>query len=114
MSELKFRVQSYGSSNDHYSIEYRKVNTGFWSFLNVIIPWTELTRTFHMGLLSSYPDRWHPVLYRDFDCAVRDAENYKSNPKLLEEFIERENNEYARIYKECKSYHDSKNKSKII
>lgn len=114
MSELKFRVQPYGSGGDYYSIEYRKEITGFWLFLNFLIPWNLLCRTFHIGLLSSYPNKYHPVLYRNFDEAVRDAEKYKNNPKLMEDFIKREQEEYERIYKQCESYFISKNKSKVI
>lgn len=114
MSELKFRVRPYGSGGDYYSIEYCKKITGFWSFLNFLMSWNLLYRTYHIGLLSSYPDKYHPVLYRNFDCAVRDAEKYKNNPKLMEDFIKGEEEEYERIYKECESYHNSKNKRKII
>jgi hypothetical protein len=53
-------------------------------------------------------------LYRNFDEAVRDAEKYKNNPKLMEDFIKREQEEYERIYKQCESYFISKNKSKVI
>jgi len=114
MSELKFRVQPYGTGGDYYSIEYREEITGFWSILNFLIPWTYLYRTYHIGLLSSYPDKHFPVLYRDFNEAVRDAEKYKNNPKSLQDHIEYEKQRYDKIYKECDEYHNSKNKSKII
>lgn len=114
MSELKFRVKSYGSSGDYYSIEYRNEITGVWSFLNFLIPWNYHNRTFHTGLLSSYPDRDHPVLYSHFDEAVKDAKKYKNNPKLLEDFINRQHEEYKRIYDECDKYYNKRNKSKVI
>jgi hypothetical protein len=114
MSELKFRVEPYGSSGDYYSIEYREEFDGFWSILNFLIPWTYVYRTYHIGLLNSYPDKYFPALYSDFDSAVRDAEKYKNNPKLLKDFIESQTREYDRIYKECEEYRKSKNKSKII
>lgn len=114
MSELKFRVRPYGSSGNYYSIEYREKITGFWSFFNFLMFWNLLYRTYHVGLLNSYPNKYHPVLYRYFDDAVRDAEKYKNNPKLMKDFIKREEEKYERIYKECESYLNSKNKSKII
>lgn len=113
MSELKFRVKSYGSLG-YYSIEYRNEITGFWSILNFLIPWNYHNRTFHIGLLNSYPERDHPVLYSHFESAVESAEEYKNNPKLLEEHSKGEDLEYERIYDECDRYFNERNKSKII
>lgn len=119
MTELKFRVKPYGSygsrvETSYYSIEYREESIGFWSILNFLIPWNYHNRTYHVGLLSSYPDRDHPVLYSHFDDAVKDAEKYKNNPKMLDEYIKQQDIQYKKIYDECDKYHNKRNKSKII
>lgn len=114
MNNLTFKVTSYGSSRNHYVIMYRRKFTGFWSFLNFLIPWNTLYRTFHMGTLASYPDKFHPVLYENFDEAVRDAKKYKDNPKLMEDFIKSEREKYDRIYNECYAYDNKRRKSKVI
>ena len=113
MSELIFRVQPY-TKGGNYSLEYREIYTGFWSILNFLIPWTYVYRTSHIGFLDTYPRKDFPDLYSDFDSAVRQAERYKNNPKLLKEFIEYQNQEYDRIYKQCEEFFKSKNQSKII
>lgn len=114
MKNLTFKVTSYGSSSNNYVILYRRKFTGFWSFLSFFMPWNTLYRTFHFGYLTSYPDKYHPVLYGSFDQAVRDAERYKDNPKLLEDFIKSEHEKYNMIYKECYAYNSQRKKTKLI
>lgn len=112
---LEFRVQPYGSGSDYYSIEYRKKYSGFGSsILNALSPFQYIYRTYHVGLLSSYPRRDQPVLISSFEEATKIAQRYKDNPKELEVFFEQEDEEYRRIYKECDEYHRSRNQSKII
>lgn len=112
MKELQLRVRPYTVRK--YIIEYRKINTGIWSRFNFFIPWKELTRVYHLGMLSTYPLRNHPVFYDEFDTAVRDAEGYKENPESLEEFIKSQDAEYSRLYLECEEYQGQRRRSKII
>ena len=114
-TNLEFRIQSYGSGKDYYSIEYRKKYSGFGAFiLNALSSYQYLYRTYHVGLLSSYPSNDQPVLISSFEEATKLAQRYKDNPKELEEFLEREAKEYERIYKECDEYHRKRNQSTII
>ena len=112
--QLVLRVRPYGSCMSDYTIEYREVLTGFWSILNFLIPWQYLYRTYHVGLLSEKPDKEFPVLYSNFDCAVRDAERYKKDPGLLKNFIRQEEAEWSRIYEQYKSYQEWRKKEKVI
>lgn len=114
MKNLILKVTPYGSSDNYYIIKYHTKITGFWSFLNLFIPWDTLYRTFHSGLLTSYPDKYHPVLYENFNEAVRVAERYKENPELLEDFIKKEHEKYKQICIECDEYQNKRRKSKII
>jgi hypothetical protein len=114
MKELQFRVAPYGSRGNYYSIEYRRINKGFMSTFNFLIMWKYLTRTYHSGMLTSYPDRDHPVLHSSFDCAVSEAEGYKKNPQSLADFMKEEDLKYRKTYSEYEQYQNSRNRTKKI
>lgn len=111
--KLKFLVKRYGSGSN-YHILYKYTYTNMLRFINFLIPYSILTRTYHNGFLTNYPDRDHPVLNSSFDNTVRLCETYKKDPILLENFIDNEDLKYKKIYKEVCNYQKSINKSAEI
>lgn len=114
MKNLVLKVVPYGHQGNYYVIKYRKKLTGFWSFLDIFIPWNTLHRTYHSGVLSSFPDKEHPVLFQNFDEAVRVGKSYKNNPESMYDFIKSERERYEKIYDECLEYQNKRRRGKII
>jgi len=102
MKEIKLMVTPYGESMKYYCIQYKR--KGFFT------PWLTLVKV-HDGAYLTYDQ---PILYPNFDDAVKHAERLKANPSLIDEHYEEQN----KIYREAKQRRDNhiqeRNKTKII
>ncbi len=102
--EIEVKVEPSISRN-YYKIYFRQKKRfnlfNFWK--PMVIVWD--------GASLNYDQ---PIMYRDFDQAVKFAKELKANPELIQEHYEQQDKIYAESIKKRKEKYNSRNRNMTI
>lgn len=102
--ELEVKIEPHSSSMRYYCIYYRyKKRSNLFNF------WKQLVEVWD----GAYLNYDQPVMFSDFDEAVKYGKELKDNPSLIKEHYDREDKKYQEAKKRRKDEYKSRNK-KII
>lgn len=102
---LEIKVKPHSCSMAYYCIYYRYKQKFNW--FNI---WKKLICVYDGANL--YYDQ--PVLFSNFDDAVKFGKTLKDNPNLIKEHYQREDEKYEKALKQRNAYRNTRNKSKLL
>jgi hypothetical protein len=104
-AKVEIKIEPHSNNMSYYCIYYR-----FKKKFNFFNTWKQLVEVWD-GAYLCYDQ---PVLFSNFDNAVKYGEQLKKNPNLIKEHYKKEDKKYQDAEKRRSDYYNSRNKTVVL